>query len=188
MDEKRRCDWVNDDPCYLEYHDIEWGKPLYGRIRLFELLCLEGQQAGLSWLQVLKKRERYRQVFHRFDPHKVARMEEQDIEKLMRERGLIRHRLKLNAIVLNAQAYLQMQQQGEDFAQFLWSFVSGAPQLNYPATSAEIPTHTEVSEALSKALRKRGFKFVGPIICYAFMQASGMVNDHIKSCFLGGVS
>ena len=184
-DKKTRCGWVSSDPLYISYHDDEWGQPVYDDAHLFELLCLEGQQAGLSWITVLKKRENYRNAFHQFDPRKVAAMTDEDIDVLMQDAGLIRHRLKLDAIVVNARAYMKMQQEGEDFSQFLWSFTEGKPQLNRPETLANVPAKTEISDVMSKALKKKGFKFIGSTICYAFMQASGMVNDHVKACFCG---
>lgn len=184
-DKKIRCGWVSSDPLYISYHDNEWGQPVYDDSHLFELLCLEGQQAGLSWITVLKKRENYRNAFHQFDPCKVAAMTDEDIDVLMQDAGLIRHRLKLDAIVVNARAYMKMQQEGEDFSQFLWSFTEGKPQLNRPETLANVPAKTEISDVMSKALKKKGFKFIGSTICYAFMQASGMVNDHVKTCFCG---
>lgn len=134
---------------------------------------------------MLKKRENYRNAFHHFDPRKVAAMTDEDIDALMQDAGLIRHRLKLDAIVVNARAYMKMQQEGEDFSQFLWSFTEGKPQLNRPETLANVPAKTEISDVMSKALKKKGFKFIGSTICYAFMQASGMVNDHVKTCFCG---
>lgn len=184
-DKKTRCGWVSSDPLYISYHDNEWGQPVYDDTHLFELLCLEGQQAGLSWITVLKKRENYRNAFHHFDPRKVVAMTDEDIDALMQDAGLIRHRLKLDAIVVNAHAYMKMQQDGENFSQFLWSFTEGKPQLNRPETLANVPAKTEISDVMSKALKKKGFKFIGSTICYAFMQASGMVNDHVKTCFCG---
>lgn len=184
-DKKIRCGWVSSDPLYISYHDNEWGQPVYDDSHLFELLCLEGQQAGLSWITVLKKRENYRNAFHQFDPCKVAAMTDEDIDVLMQDAGLIRHRLKLDAIVVNARAYMKMQQEGENFSQFLWSFTEGKPQFNRPETLANVPAKTEISDVMSKALKKKGFKFIGSTICYAFMQASGMVNDHVKTCFCG---
>ncbi|HFZ8994705.1 TPA: DNA-3-methyladenine glycosylase I [Citrobacter freundii] len=179
----QRCGWVSQDPLYITYHDKEWGVPQTDSKKLFEMLCLEGQQAGLSWITVLKKRENYRANFHHFDPVRIAAMQEEDIERLLQDAGIIRHRGKIQAIITNARAYLAMEQNGESFAEFIWSFVDHQPQLTHAATQNEIPTSTPVSDALSKALKKRGFKFVGTTICYAFMQASGLVNDHITGCF-----
>lgn len=177
-----RCGWVTADPIYLAYHDDEWGKPCTDSDKLFEMLCLEGQQAGLSWITVLKKRERYRHCFHQFDPVKIAAMTENDLAQLMQERGIIRNRLKIEAIVANARARLKMEAQGEDFSDFIWSFVDHHPVTHSYATLSEVPARTATSESLSKALKKRGFKFIGPTICYAFMQATGLVNDHTTDC------
>ena len=150
--------------------------------KLFEMICLEGQQAGLSWITVLKKRENYRQAFHQFDPVRVAAMDEADIERLVQDAGIIRHRGKIQAIIGNARAFLEMEANGEPFSDFVWSFVDNQPQITSAATLAEIPTTTPSSDALSKALKKRGFKFVGSTICYSFMQACGLVNDHVTGC------
>ena len=147
------------------------------------MICLEGQQAGLSWITVLKKRENYRNAFHQFDPEKVAAMGPEDVERLMLDAGIIRHRGKIEAIIGNARALLAMEQNGEPFAPFVWSFVENEPQVTQAATLSDIPTSTPASDALSKALKKRGFKFVGTTICYSFMQACGLVNDHITDCF-----
>ena len=181
--ELKRCDWVSPDQIYIDYHDNEWAVPQYDGQKLFEKICLEGQQAGLSWITVLKKRECYRQCFHQFDPKKVAAMTEKDMDELVKNPGLIRHRGKLEAIVNNAKAYLKMQSEGEDFATFIWSFVDGKPVLNHVQTLKDIPTRTEVSDAMAKALKKKGFKFVGSTICYAYMQSMGLVNDHTLDCF-----
>lgn len=178
-----RCGWAGNSEIYIRYHDHEWGKPEFDSQKLFEKICLEGQQAGLSWITVLKKREAYRQAFFGFDPHKIAQMQEADIDKLMENAGLIRHRKKLEAIVKNAKAYLAMQANGEDFSQFIWSFVGGKPQINDVPTLANVPAKTETSQALSKALKKKGFVFVGETTCYAFMQSMGLVDDHLNDCF-----
>jgi DNA-3-methyladenine glycosylase I len=178
-----RCGWVTADPLYLEYHDKEWGEPTTDARELFEMLCLEGQQAGLSWITVLKKRENYRRAFHNFDPQRIAAMTEQDVTTLMQDSGIIRHRGKIEAIINNAKAYLAMEAAGEDFVTFIWQFVTGKPLLNYWQALGEVPAKTEQSDALSKALKKRGFKFIGSTTCYAFMQASGLVNDHLTGCF-----
>lgn len=175
-----RCSWVGTDPLYIHYHDNEWGKPEKESVKLFELLCLESQQAGLSWITVLKKRENYRQAFYQFDPYKMAQMTENDLDRLMLDSGLIRHRAKLAAMIKNAQAYLKMQTAGEDFSQFIWAFVGKQPLINN--VKDKIPTKTEVSLAMSKALKKRGFVFVGETTCYAFMQAAGLVDDHHNDC------
>ena len=177
-----RCGWVSQDPLYIAYHDNQWGVPETDSKKLFEMICLEGQQAGLSWITVLKKRENYRACFHQFDPVKVAAMQEEDVERLVQDAGIIRHRGKIQAIIGNARAYLQMEQNGEPFVDFVWSFVNHQPQVTQATTLSEIPTSTSASDALSKALKKRGFKFVGTTICYSFMQACGLVNDHVVGC------
>ncbi|EHM1044225.1 DNA-3-methyladenine glycosylase I [Escherichia coli] len=177
-----RCGWVSQDPLYIAYHDNEWGVPETDSKKLFEMICLEGQQAGLSWITVLKKRENYRACFHQFDPVKVAAMQEEDVERLVQDAGIIRHRGKIQAIIGNARAYLQMEQNDEPFVDFVWSFVNHQPQVTQATTLSEIPTSTSASDALSKALKKRGFKFVGTTICYSFMQACGLVNDHVVGC------
>ncbi|EPV2038431.1 DNA-3-methyladenine glycosylase I [Escherichia coli] len=177
-----RCGWVSQDPLYIAYHDNEWGVPETDSKKLFEMICLEGQQAGLSWITVLKKRENYRACFHQFDPVKVAAMQEEDVERLVQDAGIIRHRGKIQAIIGNARAYLQMEQNGEPFVDFVWSFVNHQPQVTQATTLSEISTSTSASDALSKALKKRGFKFVGTTICYSFMQACGLVNDHVVGC------
>ena len=177
-----RCGWVSQDPLYIAYHDNEWGVPETDSKKLFEMICLEGQQAGLSWITVLKKRENYRACFHQFDPVKVAAMQEEDVERLVQDAGIIRHRGKIQAIIGNARAYLQMEQNGEPFVDFVWSFVNHQPQVTQATTLSEIPTSTSASDALTKALKKRGFKFVGTTICYSFMQACGLVYDHVVGC------
>ncbi|RKR53380.1 DNA-3-methyladenine glycosylase I [Yokenella regensburgei] len=178
----QRCGWVSQDPLYIAYHDTEWGVAQRNAQHLFEMICLEGQQAGLSWITVLKKRENYRQAFHHFDPRKVAAMTDEDVERLVLDAGIIRHRGKIQAIIGNARAFLAMEQNGESFVEFVWSFVDDKPIVTAAATLAEIPTSTPASDALSKALKKRGFKFVGTTICYSFMQACGLVNDHVTGC------
>lgn len=178
----QRCHWVTTDEEYIAYHDQEWGKAEKDSQKLFEMLCLEGQQAGLSWYTILKKRAGYRDCFYQFDPVKIAKITQQDVDRLMQEPRIVRNRMKINAIISNAQAYLAMIQSGEDFSQFLWRFVDGKTQINHWQHQSEIPTHTVISNQLSLALKKRGFKFVGSTICYAFMQATGMVNDHLSNC------
>lgn len=178
----QRCGWVTQDPLYLDYHDNEWGVAQRDGKKLFEMICLEGQQAGLSWITVLKKRENYRHAFHNFDPQRVAAMTAQDVDNLLQNAGIIRHRGKIEAIIGNARAYLAMEANGEPFSDFIWGFVDNQPQIAHAALLAEIPASTPVSDALSKALKKRGFKFVGSTICYAFMQACGLVNDHVVGC------
>ena len=178
-----RCGWVTSDPLYIAYHDKEWGIPQRDNQALFEMLCLEGQQAGLSWITVLKKRENYRKCFHNFDPVRVAKMGPKEVETLVLDSGIIRHRGKIQAIITNAQAYLAMEAHGEDFSEFIWSFVEGTPKVNHWWSLAEAPATTPISDAMSKALKKKGFKFIGSTICYAFMQATGLVNDHMCNCF-----
>ncbi|MEK4476461.1 DNA-3-methyladenine glycosylase I [Paenibacillus sp. FSL R7-0048] len=178
-----RCAWVNEDPLYIAYHDEEWGKPLYDDRKLFELLMLEGMQAGLSWYTVLKKRAHYREVFDGFDPEKIVHYDELKIAELMNDPGIIRNRLKIDSIIRNASVYLQISAETGSFSDYLWSFVGGAPTLNHWKTRADVPALTAQSDAMSKALKKRGMKFVGSTICYAFMQASGMVDDHSLDCF-----
>jgi DNA-3-methyladenine glycosylase I len=180
---KVRCSWVSNDPMYIHYHDNEWGIAQYDSLKLFEKICLEGQQAGLSWITVLKKREEYRRCFFNFDPHKIIQLTTEDIEHLLENNGLIRHRLKLNSIVRNAHAYLNMQKNGEDFSSFIWSFVDYKPIINHFNHKSELPVSTDISEKMSKALRNKGFSFVGSTICYAFMQSMGLVNDHFENCY-----
>lgn len=183
MEKLKRCGWCGESEIYVNYHDQEWGKPQFDGQKLFEKLCLEGQQAGLSWITVLKKREAYRQAFHQFDPVKIAQMGGYDIDLLVENVGLIRHRAKLEAIVKNAKAYLNMQANGEDFSEFIWSFVGGKTQVNDVPNFDAIPSKTAISTAMSKALKKRGFVFVGETTCYAFMQSMGLVDDHLNDCF-----
>lgn len=180
----KRCGWVSDDPLYIDYHDNEWGKPEYDDQKLFEMLCLEGAQAGLSWITVLKKREHYRKVFDNFNPHKIAQYDEAKREALLDDAGIIRNKLKVNAFIVNAQCYLEITQE-QSFKDYLWQFVGGEPINNQRKSLKEVPATTPESDAMSKQLKKDGFKFVGSTICYAFMQATGMVDDHVESCFLG---
>ena len=179
----RRCQWCGDNPLYMDYHDNEWGVPCYDPLTLFEFLNLEGAQAGLSWITVLKKREHYRSVFDQFDPAKMADYGDEKISALLEDPGIIRNRLKVNAFITNARVYLEMEAGGENFAEYLWSFVDGQPLINRWESISELPANTPVSDAMSKDLKKRGFKFIGSTICYAFMQACGMVNDHETGCF-----
>lgn len=183
MDLVQRCPWPEQHADYIHYHDHEWGVPCHDSQRLFEKLCLEGQQAGLSWLVVLRKREHYRRCFHGFDLHRVAQITDARLDELLQDPGLIRHRGKLTAIRTNAQACLRLQEQGVDFAAWLWSFVGGSPVINHYSNMDEVPAQTAESLAMSKALKKAGFAFVGPTGCYAFMQSMGMVNDHLTGCF-----
>ncbi|MBB1518592.1 DNA-3-methyladenine glycosylase I [Aquipseudomonas guryensis] len=173
-----RCFWCNDDPLYIAYHDQEWGVPLRDPQRLFELLLLEGFQAGLSWITVLKKRERYREVLWGFEVQRLAQMSDEEIEHLMQDPGIIRNRLKLKAARQNARAWLEL----EDPVALLWSFFGGGPKINHFSGRGEVPAVTVEAEAMSKALKKLGFTFVGPTICYAYMQAAGMVMDHTTDC------
>ncbi|MCL4303783.1 MAG: DNA-3-methyladenine glycosylase I [Anaerolineae bacterium] len=179
----KRCDWVGADPLYVAYHDQEWGVPLHDDRRLFEMLILEGAQAGLSWITILRKRETYRQAFDNFEAAKIAGYDERKIETLLANPGIVRNRRKVEAAILNARACLAVQQELGSFDAYIWQFVGGRPRQNAWRTLAEIPAQTPASEAMSKDLLKRGFKFVGPTICYAFMQATGMVNDHTVDCF-----
>ncbi|PJG86152.1 DNA-3-methyladenine glycosylase I [Conservatibacter flavescens] len=178
----QRCAWAGEEPIYIAYHDQEWGRPQYDSLVLFEKICLEGQQAGLSWITVLKKREHYRQAFFQFDPKKIAKMTALDVDILMQNKGLIRHRGKLEAIIKNAQAYLNMEKCGENFSDFIWGFVNHQPQINHVPDITSLPAKTETSKAMSKALKKRGFVFVGETTCYAFMQSMGLVDDHVNDC------
>lgn len=177
-----RCPWPTDD-LYLRYHDTEWGVPVHDDRLLFEYLILEGAQAGLSWHTVLKKRENYRAAFDHFDVQKIARYGDQKIAELLANAGIIRNRLKIHATIQNAQAFLQIQADFGSFDTYLWRFVDGEPLQNHWKTMKDVPSLTDVSDALSKDLLKRGFKFVGSTICYANMQAIGMVNDHLVTCF-----
>nr|WP_321272262.1 DNA-3-methyladenine glycosylase I [uncultured Tolumonas sp.] len=179
---ERHCAWIMSDPDYIAYHDQQWGRPEYDDRKLFAMLCLEGQQAGLSWLTILKRIPAYYAAFADFDPVQLAEFDEQQLELLMNDQSIIRNRLKINAIRQNARCYLALQQQGLVFSDWLWQFVDGKPVINHWQHAKEIPVTTPQAEAMSKALKKAGFKFVGPTICYAFMQAVGMVNDHLVDC------
>lgn len=178
-----RCGWVSSDPLYIAYHDIEWGVPVFDDKKLFEFLVLEGAQAGLSWLTVLKKRENYRKALEGFDPAKVASFSEEKIQRLLSDPGIIRNQLKIRSAVTNAAAFLKVQEEFGSFAEYSWQFVGGKPIVNCFKSLKEIPARTPESDAFSKDLKKRGFKFVGSTIIYAHMQAIGMVNDHIVDCF-----
>ena len=184
--EKKRCGWVSDDPLYLDYHDREWGVPLHDDRRLFEMIILEGAQAGLSWITVLKKRENYRLAFNQFDVQKIARYDARKKRSLMNNAGIIRNRLKIDATIGNARAFLEIVEEHGSFSDYIWSFVDGRPLVNRWRTLADVPVSTQQSDALSKALKSRGFKFVGTTICYSFMQAVGMINDHVTACFRHG--
>lgn len=180
---KQRCAWANSDPIYIAYHDNEWGKPVHDDRTLFEFLILEGAQAGLSWITILRKRENYRKAFDNFDPALVARYDEDKISSLMSDPGIIRNRRKIEAAVNNAKRFLEVQKEFGSFSSYMWSFVDGRPLKNSWTSLGEIPAKTPLSDAFSKDLIKRGFKFVGSTICYSHMQAVGMINDHLTSCF-----
>jgi DNA-3-methyladenine glycosylase I len=183
MDTNVRCGWCGTDPLYMAYHDEEWGVPQHDDRRLFEKLVLEGAQAGLSWITVLRKREAYRRVFLGFDPVKVAAMTDAELEAALQDPGIVRNRLKVFSARKNARAFLAVQKEFGSFDAFLWSFVGGKTQVNHPKTLAEVPAVTPEAEALSKALKKRGFTFVGPTIMYAYLQSMGLVDDHVASCW-----
>lgn len=178
-----RCDWAGSDGCYIRYHDTEWGVPVYDDRKLFEFLLLEGAQAGLSWITILKRRESYRKAFADFDAEKVSRFNRQQVNKLLGDSGIIRNRLKIESAINNARAFLQVQEAFGSFSRYQWAFVDGRPVQNAFRSQAELPAETAVSRAFSKDLKKRGFSFVGPTIVYAHMQAVGMVNDHVTGCF-----
>jgi DNA-3-methyladenine glycosylase I len=177
----RRCQWVPErEPLYVAYHDEEWGVPSRDERHLFELLVLEGAQAGLSWLTILRKRDGYRRAFANFDIERVARFGKRDVERLLGDAGIVRNRLKVESAIANAKAALELE---GGLTEYLWSFVGGEPKVNRRKTLADIPAETEESRTMSKDLKKRGFRFVGPTVCYAFMQAAGLVNDHTVDCF-----
>ena len=177
-----RCAWCGDDPLYVAYHDMEWGVPQYDANTLFEFLVLEGAQAGLSWITILRKRENYRQAFAGFDPEKIARFNKRDTNRLLGNAGIVRNRLKIESAINNARRFVDMESSGRSFSDYLWSFVDGRPIQNRFKSMDEIPATSPVSDRMSKTLKKDGFNFVGSTICYAYMQATGMVNDHIVSC------
>jgi DNA-3-methyladenine glycosylase I len=183
VDAKRRCPWCLGSAQYLRYHDEEWGVPVHDDNRLFEFLILEGAQAGLSWSTILNKRDAYRKAFAGFDPRKVARFDEEKIAALLENPGIVRNRLKIRSSVANAQAFLAVQKEFGGFDPYIWSFTGGKVLQNRRQAFKDVPPRTEESDAMSKDLRKRGFNFVGSTICYAFMQATGMVNDHLVTCF-----
>ena len=180
---RTRCSWVNDDALYVAYHDEEWGVPVRDDRALYGMLVLEGAQAGLSWYTILKKREAYWRAFDGFDPDRVARYDDKKVASLLEDPGIVRNRLKVRAAIQNARVFLDLRESGIRFSKFLWEFNGGTPVINAWRRLEEIPATTPVSEAMSRALKDRGFRFVGPTICYAFMQAVGMVNDHVTSCF-----
>jgi DNA-3-methyladenine glycosylase I len=179
-----RCEWAPvDDPLYLAYHDEEWGVPSHDERHLYEMLTLEGAQAGLSWATILRKREGYREAFAQFDPDRVARFGARDIERLLADPGIVRNRLKVESTVANARAMLALRDQGETLDALLWGLVGGEPKQNNPRSLADLEPQTDESRAMSKELKRRGFRFVGPTVCYSLMEAVGMVNDHVVSCF-----
>jgi DNA-3-methyladenine glycosylase I len=178
-----RCAWALTKPIHIAYHDTEWGVPLRDNRKLFEMLVLEGAQAGLAWDTILAKRENYRRAFDAFDPAKIARYDDRKVRMLLADAGIVRNRLKIDATIGNARAYLELQSSGTDFSRLLWSFVDDRPIRNAWRSSDQVPASTPVSEAISKELKRRGFRFVGSTIMYAFMQATGMVNDHLMTCF-----
>ena len=181
---KKRCGWCGDDPLYVEYHDKEWGKPVHDDRKLFEMLTLEGAQAGLSWITILRKRENYRKAFNNFDAKKIARYDSKKVKALLANARIVRNKLKIRATIGNANAFLAVQKEFGSFDTYIWQFVGGKPKKNTWRSLKDIPPKTVESDAMSKDLKKRGFTFVGSTICYAFMQAVGMVNDHTVDCFL----
>ena len=182
-DQLTRCWWCGDDELYQHYHDHEWGVPVHDERDLFEFLCLEGAQAGLSWITILRKRDNYREAFDQFDAERIARYDDARIAELLQNPGIVRNKLKVNGFVKNARAYLAMRDQGLTLDDYFWNFVDGEPLQPDRRAMGDVPGNTEISDAMSKDLRKRGFTFVGSTICYAFMQAAGLVNDHITDCY-----
>ncbi|HWN95619.1 MAG TPA: DNA-3-methyladenine glycosylase I [Methylomirabilota bacterium] len=180
---KKRCAWPGDDPLYIAYHDEEWGVPSHDDRHLFEMLILEGAQAGLSWITILRKRENYRRAFASWDAEKIARFGKKDSARLMADAGIVRNRLKISATIDNAQAFLKVRDEFGSFDQYIWQFVAGAPIQNKRRSMRSLPARTRESDAMSHDLKQRGFRFVGTTISYAFMQATGMVNDHVTTCF-----
>lgn len=183
MDDRIRCAWCGTDPLYVRYHDEEWGVPVHDDRHLFEMLNLEGAQAGLSWITILRKREGYRKAFSNFDATRIVRYKPEKLEKLMQDAGIVRNRLKISAVVDNARAYLAVQKEFGSFDRYIWGFVDGKPIVNHFTKLSQVPPKTPLSDAMSKDLKKRGFRFVGSTICYAFMQAVGMVDDHMAECW-----
>lgn len=180
---KNRCPWAGEDPTYIHYHDTEWGVPVYDDRKLFEFLILEGAQAGLSWITILKRREGYRKAFADFDPERVARFDKRKVESLLQNTGIIRNRLKVESAIKNAKAFLKVQEEFGSFSQYQWDFVNGKPIRNSWSNIKQLPASTKLSDTFSKDLKRRGFSFVGSTIIYAHMQAVGMVNDHLTTCF-----
>jgi DNA-3-methyladenine glycosylase I len=179
----RRCIWAGDDPLYQRYHDEEWGEPVHDDRKLFEFLLLEGAQAGLSWITILRKRENYRRAFDGFDPERIARYTGRNVRTLLRDAGIVRNELKIRSAIRNARATLALREEFGSLDAYLWPFVDGRPLVNHWRSHRDVPARTERSDALSKDLKRRGFGFVGSTICYAFMQAVGMVNDHPRACY-----
>jgi DNA-3-methyladenine glycosylase I len=177
-----RCQWAGNDPLYIQYHDEEWGVPLYDDDKLFEFLILEGFQAGLSWITILRKRENFRKAFDNFDALKIVKYDAQKVEELMQDAGIIRNRLKIEGTITNAHLFLEIQKEHGSFREYIWQFVNGQVIDNQRSSLKDVPPKTDISDTMSKTLKKRGFKFIGTTICYAFMQATGMVNDHIVNC------
>ena len=182
-DERQRCWWCGEDPLYVAYHDDEWGVPVHDERDLFEFLCLEGAQAGLSWITILRKRDNYRRAFDNFDAERIARYDDRKIHALLQDSGIVRNRLKVNGFVRNARACLELRDAGTTLDEYLWGFVDGETVHNRRKTMKDVPATTPQSDAMAKALKKRGFTFVGSTICYAFMQAAGLVNDHLVDCY-----
>ncbi len=184
VDSLPRCAWCGSDPLYVDYHDNEWGRPVHDDQKLFEMLILEGAQAGLSWITILRKRENYRKAFHGFDPTRVARMSDEDQARLLQNEGIVRNRLKIASTISNAQAFLTIQEEFGSFDSWYWAYTNGKVIDNAPESMSDLPAKTQLAETISRSLKKRGFRFVGPTIVYAYMQATGMVNDHVTSCFV----
>tara|TARA_R110002124_G_scaffold162063_4_gene329181 strand:+ start:5094 stop:5645 length:552 start_codon:yes stop_codon:yes gene_type:complete len=180
---QNRCFWVNEDPLYIEYHDNEWGKPVYDDARLFEFLVLESFQAGLSWITILRKRENFRVAFDNFDYNKIANYQQDKFDELLQNSGIIRNKLKIKSAISSAKLFIEIQKEFGSFSKFIWNYVDGKPIINSFTTREDVPATTQLSDEISKDLKKRGFKFVGSTIVYAFMQATGMVNDHTTNCF-----
>jgi DNA-3-methyladenine glycosylase I len=179
-----RCPWCGDDPLYVAYHDTEWGRPQHDENKLFEMLILEGAQAGLSWITILRKREGYRRAFYDFDPAKVAQMSEEDVERLMQDSGIVRNRLKIRSAIRNAKVFLQLQQQHGSFDQWLWAHTDGGSLVNHWQSTAECPATSSLSDNISRELKKAGMNFVGSTVIYAYLQATGVINDHLQGCHL----
>lgn len=184
MQKKKRCEWVSDEPLYIEYHDREWGRESRDSRHLFEMLCLEGQQAGLSWWTILQRRENYRQAFAGFDPYILADYGDEELSRLLENEGIIRNKLKIQSIIKNARACIKIEREGWPFSDYIWGFVDGQAIINDFHDQDEVPSESVISQRMARQLKKDGFSFVGPTICYAYMQAVGMVNDHTRQCFL----